>query len=438
MVRLVSRVVFLAGIMAATTALANPQIPGAPQERPVLLRGGDLYTVSHGVLPATDLLFDNGTIVGIGRNLVAPEGSEVIDVAGHRVYPGLIAAQTSIGLVEISAVRATSDVREVGDLTPEVTAHVAYNPDSEIIPTVRSHGITTVQVTPVGQLVRGQSMLVHLDGWNKEDAGVRLVDGLALNWPATRIVRGGWTPRSEEEQRKQMEEERRKLRRYFDEARAYRLATIGGAAPDSNVRLEAMIPYLDGRLPVYVSANDYRQIVEAIAFGERYGLRMVLVGGREADKAADLLRRSNIPVILGSTQALPLRQDDDYDQAYTLPSRLHAAGVRFSLSHPGSWAVRNFPFQASQAVAYGLPEEVALRAMTLSAAEILGIADRQGSLEVGKRATLFVSEGDVMDTLGQDVMQMWIEGKRVDLDNRHRQFYRKYLERLTREGSGSR
>jgi imidazolonepropionase-like amidohydrolase len=438
MVRLVSRVVFLTGIMAATTALANPQIPGGPQERPVLLRGGDLYTVSDGVLPATDLLFDNGTIVGIGRNLAVPEGAEVIDVSGRRVYPGLIAAQTSIGLVEISAVRATSDVREVGDLTPEAKAHVAYNPDSAIIPTVRSHGITTVQVTPVGQLVRGQSMLIHLDGWNKEDAGVRLVDGLALNWPATRIVRGGWTPRSEEEQRKQMEEERRKLRRFFDEASAYRLATLGGATPDSNVRLEAMIPYLEGRLPVYVSANDYRQIVEAIAFGERYGLRMVLVGGREADKAADLLRRNDIPVILGSTQALPLRQDDAYDQAYTLPSRLHAAGVRFSLSHPGSWSVRNFPFQASQAAAYGLPEEVALRAMTLSAAEILGIADRQGSLEAGKRATLFVSEGDVMDTLGQNVTHMWIEGRRVDLDNRHRQFYRKYLERLTREGSGSR
>jgi imidazolonepropionase-like amidohydrolase len=433
MVKLMKQVVFLAGILAATTALANPQIPGAPQERPVLLRGGDLYTISHGVLHATDLLFDNGTIVEIGRNLVAPEAAEVIDVSGRRVYPGLIAAQTSIGLVEISAVRATSDVREVGDLTPEVNAHVAYNPDSEIIPTVRSHGITTVQVTPVGQLVRGQSMLVHLDGWNKEDAGVQLVDGLALSWPATRIVRGGWTPRSEEEQRKQMEEERRKLRRFFDEASAYRLAAIGGAAPDSNVRLEAMIPYLEGRLPVYVSANDYQQIVEAIAFSERYGLRMILVGGREADKAADLLRRSNIPVILGSTQALPLRQDDAYDQAYTLPARLHAAGVRFSLSHPGSWAVRNFPFQASQAVAYGLPEEVALRAMTLSAAEILGIADRQGSLEAGKRATLFVSEGDVMDTLGQNVTQMWIEGRRVDLDNRHRQFYRKYLERLKDE-----
>ncbi|MBW3671628.1 MAG: amidohydrolase [Acidobacteria bacterium] len=419
-------------LLATTPLLASEEIPGAPQSSPVLLRGGDLYTISSGVLPATDLLFADGRIVEIGKGLQPPEGAEVVDVSGRRVYPGLIGAQTTIGLVEISAVRATSDVQEVGDLTPEVAAHVAYNPDSEIIPTVRANGVTTVQVTPAGSLLRGQTFVTHLDGWTKEDAGVRLVEGMSLRWPAVKPASGWWVETSAEEQLEAMAQERRKLRQFFDDALAYREAKAGGRETEENTRLEAMISVLEGDIPLYVDADDYRQIVEAVAFTRDYGVRMILTGGREAYRATDLLKRHDIPVIVGAVQALPMRQDDDYDQAYKLPAQLHQAGVTFCLSQPSSWATRNLPLQAGHAVGYGLPSDVALRSITLSVAEILGIADREGSLEVGKDATLFVSSGDVMNTLGHRVTHMWIEGRRVDLDNKHKELYRKYEEKIKR------
>lgn len=419
-------------LLAVSPLLASEEIPGAPQTRPVLLSGGDLYTVSNGVLAATDLLFADGRIVQIGQGLQAPDGAEVIDVSGRRVYPGLIGAQTTVGLVEISAVRATNDVQEVGDLTPEVAAHVAYNPDSEIIPTVRANGVTTVQVTPAGNLLRGQTFVVHLDGWTKEDAGVRLVEGMSLKWPSVRPATGWWVKTSEEEQLEAMAQERRKLRQFFDDALAYREAKAGGRELERNTRLEAMMPLLEGEIPLYVEADDYRQIVEAVAFTRDYGVRMILTGGREAYRATDLLKRSSVPVIVGAVQSLPMRQDDDYDQAYKLPAQLHEAGVTFCLSQPSSWAARNLPLQAGHAVGYGLPADVALRAITLSVAEILGIAETEGSLETGKDATLFVSTGDVMNTLGHQVTHMWIEGRRVDLDNKHKELYRKYEERIKR------
>lgn len=413
-------------------ARAHDQVPGRAQDAPVLLRGGDLYTVSHGVLPATDLLFAGGKIVGIGRDLAAPAGAEVVDVSGKRVYPGLIAAATGIGLTEIGAVRATRDSVEVGDVTPEVAAHTAYNPDSEIIPTVRSNGITTVQVAPGGSLLRGRAFLVHLDGWTKEDAGVRLLDGMYLSWPRAAVSTSPWVRESPEEQKKAMAERRRELRRLFDDARAYGAARAADPDLPVDLRFAALQPVLAREQPLYVDADDFRQIAEAVAFAAEQELRMVLVGGREAHLAADLLKAADVPVILGSTQETPYRDDDDYDLAFRLPALLEEAGLRWCQAHIswGGWQARNLGFQAGQAIAFGLPEDVALRSVTLSAAEILGIADRQGSLEVGKDATLVVSDGDVLDSMEGGVRRMWIEGRAVDLDDRHKTLWRKYRHRL--------
>lgn len=423
---LLAALAVVVGGAVAPVASAHPQVPRPVEPQPVLLRGGDLHTVSGGVLPATDLLFVDGEITAIGKDLAAPAGAVEIDLRGRRVYPGLIALQTVIGLVEIGAVRATQDQEEVGDVTPEVLAHTAYNPDSEVIPTVRSHGITTVQVTPLGSLLRGRSSVLHLDGWTKEDAGVKLVDGLQLDWPAATVVESWWMPTPAEEQREAMAEQRRVLHRIFDQASAYAAAVEAGHPVETDLRLEAMVPVVRGEQPLYVTADDYRQIVEAVELAVERDLRLVIVGGREAYKATDLLKRHDVPVVVGSVYDLPLRDDDAYDQPYRLPALLHAAGVRFAIANAGSWDVRNLPFHAGQAVAFGLPPEAALRAITQSPAEILGIADRQGSLEVGKSATLFVSEGDVLDMLGQRVTHMWIDGHPVDLDNRHKTLYRKY------------
>lgn len=425
-------ILFLAAVLMVSPCVGSDEIPGAAQDRPVLLRGGDLYTITGGVLRSTDLIFSDGRIVAIGANLEAPAEAEIIDVRGMNVYPGLIGAQTTIGLVEISAVRATRDMEEVGKVTPEVAAHVAYNPDSEIIPTVRANGITTVQVTPTGSLVRGRTFVTHLDGWTKEDAGVVLVEGISMQWPSAAPARGWWVSTPEEKQLEAMAEERRRLRQLFDDALAYAAAREAGDEIEIDLRLEAMRPLLSGDLPLYVDADDARQIREAIAFTREYEIEMVLVGGREAYKVTDLLARHDIPVIVGEVHALPMREDDDYDQAYKLPAQLHEAGVRFALSLPSSWGTRNLPLQAGHAVAYGLPKDVALRSITLEPARILGIDATQGSLETGKDATLFVSKGDVMDTLGHRVTHMWIEGRRVDLDNKHKELWRKYDAKIER------
>lgn len=414
---------------AGRTGAAHDLAPGTVQERPVLLRGGDLYTVADGVLPATDLLFEAGRITAIGRDLAVPPDAEVIDVAGQRVYPGLIAPQTTLGLVEIGAVRATRDLAEVGPLTPEAAAHVAFNPDSELIPTVRSHGVTTVQVVPQGRLLAGRPMLVHLDGWTKEDAALRLAHGVQLAWPSA--AGGGFQAPPPEVRQRRAEAERRLLEQAFAEAWAYHGARRAGAGAGFDLRWEALAPVLAGEEPLFVVADDRRDIAEAVAFARQQGVRMVLVGGAESYRVTGLLKENDVPVILGGTTELPLRAGDDYDLPYKLPRLLAEAGVRFCLAQPGaSWAARNLPFQAGLAVAFGLPPEEALRAVTLSAAEILGIAEHQGSLEVGKAATLSVSRGDVLDVLGQDVTHLWIDGRRVDLEDRHKRLYRKYGQKI--------
>jgi imidazolonepropionase-like amidohydrolase len=426
----------LVALIAAAGVQGHDQIPGAPQEAPVLLRGGDLYTISDGVLPGTDLLFENGEITAIGADLAAPAGTEIVDVSGRRVYPGLIAPLTTLGLVEIGAVRATNDLDEVGSVNPEVVAHVAFNPDSDLIPTVRTHGVTTAQVAPQGQLIRGRSSILHLDGWTKEDAAVKLVDGLVINWPATEVLDWWFLPPAEA-QREQMRQQRTDLREAFEKARAYHEAREAGSEEAVDVRWEAMRSLWSEDAPVYLLAHNYQQIIEAIDFADAHDLNPVLVGGADSYRLTELLRERDIPVIIDAATELPQRGDDEYDAQFRLPARLHEAGVRFAIGLlNANYATRNLALEgAGAAIAWDLPADAALRAITLSTAEILGIADTQGSLEVGKRATLFVSSGDVTDNLGHDVTHMFIDGRSVSLDNRHRELYRKYAEKIRRVGS---
>ena len=418
----------LGALLLPAAALAHDLVPGSAPSKPVLLQGGDLYTVSQGVLPGTDLLFENGKIARLGKNLPAPEGASVVDVRGKRIYPGLIAPATVIGLRDIDMVRATLDDTEVGRIHPEVSANIAYNPDSEIIPTVRNHGIAVAQVAPAGTLLRGRSFITNLDGWTKNDSAVRLVDGMLLAWPA---VAAPEPPKPKEPKEgptnsQKAEDERIELRRAFDDARAYRLAKKAGTTAGTDLRWEAMIPILEKTQPLYVVANDARQIREAIVFAKTQDVRMILVGGAEAYRVAAQLAEARIPVILREVMERPLRQDDDYDLAYRLPALLHAAGVKFCLGNEGSWQVRNLALQAGQAVAYGLPHEAALRAITLSTAEILGVDGELGSLDVGKRATLFVQDADPLDNFGSPVERMWIDGREVDLDDRQKRLWEKY------------
>jgi imidazolonepropionase-like amidohydrolase len=419
-------------ILCAVTAMAHNLVPGAKQSHPVLLKGGDLYTVKNGVLQRTDLLFEQGRISQIGKDLSASTGTEVIDVTGKRVYPGLIDAATCLGLVEIGEVRATRDASEVGAVTPEVQSHIAYNPDSEIIPTVRANGITTALVAPTGGVICGRSSLINLDGWTKEDATEKFNIGLHINWPSA-STSWSWTDqRPAEEKKKDRAEKLKRLDEAFEAARAYYLAKKANPNVKVDERWEAMLPVFSKELTVFVNAEDVRQITQAVDFAKKWDIRIAIVNGRDSYKVTDLLNTNGISVVYGRTQGLPMREDEDPDISSRVPGLLADAGVKFCLSSSyANSGSRNLPFQAAQAVAFGLAPDQALRALTLSSAEILGVDKDLGSLEVGKKATIIVSDGDILDPPTNKVVYEFIDGRKVDLNNRGKQLYDKYRQKLS-------
>ncbi len=431
------KLIILLTLALSMLAMAHDYKPAEPQQKPILLKGGDLYTISSGILEQTDIIFDNGRITEIGKNLTAPPDAEVIDITGKRVYPGLIDGGSVIGLIEIGEVRATDDRSEVGAIHPEVQAHVAYNPDSEIIPSVRVTGVTTALVVPQGGVLSGRSSLMNLDGWTWEDAAEKVDVGVHMNWPRQRVIHAWWMEASPEQQKKDMAENRRKMEDAFAAARSYYVAKQVRPNIAEDERWEAMLPIFRAEKPLFVRADDYRQIEQAISFADENDFHMVLVGGRDSWMLADQLKAKQIPVIVGVVQDLPRSEDDPYDLAYDLPARLARAGVKFCFSSGFSaTGSRNLPFQAGQATAYGLSDEDALRGLTLSAAEVLGVANDLGSLDVGKKATLFVSDGDVLDPLGNKVTLEFIDGRKISLENKHRELYRKYQAKTLPSESG--
>ncbi|MFC0445230.1 amidohydrolase family protein [Pseudidiomarina halophila] len=411
------------------SAVAHDIVPGEPQQQPILLQGGTLYTVTDGVKQDTDLLMVDGKISAIGKDLEIPAGAQVVDVTGKHLYPGVIAMDTTLGLKEIEAVRATEDSDETGAITPEVSGHVAYNPDSEVIPTIRYNGISHAQIVPQGELITGRSSVLQLDGWTYEDAAESLDIGVHVNWPRVGVSNSWWESRSPEEQRKANAEARKNLERAFIEAKAYYDAKQAGELNGTDLRWEAMLGLFDGSSTLYVHADDERQIREAMDLTKEFGFDWVLMGARDAWRMADQLAAADVRVVFGAPYGLPTRHDEAFDQAFSTPAALAEAGVDFAISYPGYWDVRNLPFAAGNAVAYGLDKDAALRAITLAPAEFMGVADSVGSLEVGKQGTVVVSAGDLMDPIGQKVELLFIEGRLVDLNNRHLQLYNKYQQK---------
>ncbi|TRW50040.1 amidohydrolase family protein [Aliidiomarina halalkaliphila] len=416
---------------ASLLAQAHNVTPGAESEQAVLLQGGTVYTITHGTLQDTDILMLDGKIAEMGTGLAVPEGARVIDIRGQHVYPGLIALDTTLGLVEMSQIRATVDTNEVGLITPEVMAHQAFNADSEIIPTVRYNGITHAQVVPQGPLLRGQSSLMQLDGWNWQDALEQGPLGMHLTWPRAGLNTAWWERRSPEAQRKANEEQIERLKDTFKTAQTYHQAREAGAQKRVDQRWEAMRALFTGDAKLFVHADDRRQILQALEFNREYGFDLVIMGGRDAWMEAETLAEAGVPVVFGAAYGLPTRVDDAYDTAFSTPAKLAAAGVDFAIAYPGFWDTRNLAFAAGNAVAFGLDYDAAITAITYAPAKILGVEDRIGSLSQGKQATLIVSEGDVLDHLGQRISYMFIDGREVNLSNRQRQLYEKYQERLS-------
>jgi len=434
------RLVSGGGLVLLTLALSAPAahaavpVPGAPQAKPIAIVGAAIHPVSGPAIAAGTIVFENGKITAVGpsSSVAVPAGAERVDGAGKRVYPGFIDAWTQIGLSEVSSVRATVDSREIGPINPNARAQVAFHPESEILPVTRSNGVLIVGAAPSGGLLGGQVAAMTLDGWTWEDMTVRAPVGMQMSWPGMVISRDG---APEDRQKETREKALRSVEEAFAKARGYRAAkhAARGGAFETDLRWEGMLPLLEGRIPLFVEADELTQIQAAVAFAQAQGVKLVIVGGYDAPDCADLLARHDVPVIVGGIHRLPRRRGDAYDLPYTLPDRLRQAGVRFCLTNGSLWNERNLPYAAATAVAYGLPADAGIAAITLDAARILGVADRVGSLEVGKDATLIVVDGDPLEQ-PTHVEQAWIGGRAVDLDDRQKTLNAKYVEKYRRLG----
>lgn len=427
---------WIAAIMSValwgSTLSAHDQIPGSPQRKPILIHGGTLHIGNGDVVKDGSILLVDGKIRSVGRQVDAPENTLPVDATGHHVYPGLIESMSDLGLREISAVDVTVDHTEWGKDNPNVRAWVAVNPDSELIPVARAGGVLLAHVAPGGSFLQGQSALIALDGWTVKDMTVRAPTGMCIEWEAL-------TPRGSDDADtvKKREEKLKQLDDRFDQAERYGAAQTDQKTAATDVRLESLLPVLSGELPVIAQADSLAAIRSAVAYTQARQLRLIVYGGYDAGGCVDLLKRYQIPVIIAGTYRLPRHRDDDYDASYTLPARLHAAGVTFAIAgeqpgYPGGASnVRNLPYHAGCAVAYGLDREAAVKAITLSPAKILGVEDRLGSLEAGKDATLIIVDGDVLESTS-NVQQAFIQGSRVDLGNRHRTLFEKYRRKYAR------
>ena len=427
-----------------------------------LIRNVDVYPVTAPEMKGVSLLVQDGKIADIGPKVVAPKGVPVIEGKGLRVYPGWIDSATALGLSEITeSIREATDTNELGEFMPQLKAITSVNPTSVHFPVVRVNGVTAAITMPsLGatsggggggrggagerQYIGGQAALIHTDGWTWEDMSVNPGVAMHLNFPTMggRGGRGGGAPAEAPvadvgggtaagatQARRAYEDQITHISQFFDDARNYqklKAAHLPGFKTD--MKFEAMLPVLDGKVPLAIMAARATMIHDAIQFGDKQRVKIVIMEPRELGKAAAELKEKNIPVILGKPLSLPEYEDDPYDSSYTLPAEAYKAGVKFAFGSFENQFVRNLPYQAAAAVAFGLPNDEALKALTINPAQIWGVADQIGSVEKGKWADLIVADGDPLE-IQTGIKHIYIKGKEVELETRQRQMYDKYLNR---------
>lgn len=415
---------------AALTASGQDNVYPAPKQTgSTVITNATVHVGNGQVLNNAMVVITNGKIAAVGSNVQAPAGATRIDAQGKHVYPGLISPVTNLGLVEISAVRASNDVQEIGEMNPNVRSIVAYNTDSKVINTLRSNGILLANVVPQGSFVAGQSSVVQLDAWNWEDAAYKLDGGLHVYMP-TLLPRprfggfGGGQQGPPSDPVKEGLEKIDQLKMFFREAKAY---NSEGTHAATNLKLESVKNLFDKKQKLYVHANTVKQMLVALDFVKEFGFDMVIVGGMDAWQIPELLKQNNVSVVLGQPHNLPMMEDDDVDQPYKTAAALQKAGVMFSISDDdGNSRGRNLMFNAGTTAAYGLNKEEALQAITLNAAKILGVADKTGSIEVGKDANIIISSGDILDMRTSNVTDAFIQGRKIDLNDKHKQLNERY------------
>lgn len=424
----------VAGILLGLTTVAQAQnpAPAKPQARPVVLTGATIHIGNGQVIQNGAITFDKGIITQVGpaSSVTGPTGAETVDVKGKHIFPGLISLNTTVGLQEIASVRATLDYREVGEINPHVRALVAYNTDSEVIPTLRGNGILLSQAVPQGGAISGSSSVFYSDGWNWEDAVLKKDDGIWLSWPA--FLAGNFDNETFTYTIKRNDKRQETIdlfKKTFAEAKAY--AEISNPSP-VNLRLEAMKPLFTGTANLYIRADYAKDIIESIRFAQEAGVKkIVIAGGNEAYKVTAFLKENQVPVIINTTHRLPDGVDENVYLPYELPGLLHKAGVKVAITYADEWwRTRNLGFLAGTASGFsGVAPEEALQFVTRNAAEIIGAGQQVGTLEKGKQASLLVSDGDILDMRGNVVQMAYIRGGKVNLDDKQKRLYEKYKDK---------
>ncbi|CAG2535377.1 amidohydrolase [Maribacter sp. 6B07] len=424
MKKLITLIIAL-GLVLPTLA---QQTPGNKQTEAITIEGATAHLGNGEVIESSLIMFEDGkiTFVGDSKMRIARKG-KVIDATGKHVYPGFIAPAKTLGLVEIDAVRASKDEDEIGDFIPHVRSLIAYNAESKVVESMRPNGVLIGQIAPSGGLISGTSSIVQFDAWNWEDAAIKVDDGIHLNWPST-FKQGRWWAGEDPgyHPNKDYAEEIEAIATFLKNSQAY-----GKTTPkEVNPAYAAMKGIFDGTQKLYVHADDEKQIIDAVNTLKANGAKeVVLIGGYHAYKIPEFLKSNNIPVLVQYTHNLPVFDDDDYDLPYKLPKLLMDAGLLVGIQNAdaANFQTRNLPFYAGQAAQQGLDKEKAVQLLTGNTAKILGIDDQYGTLENGKSATLFISEGDALDMAGNILTHAFIDGRTVSLETHQTELWKRYM-----------
>ena len=403
------------------------QTPAPEQTQDFSIEGATAHLGNGEVIENSLIMVSKGKIawVGSAKARIARMG-RVIDAKGKHVYPGFIVANSSLGLGEVDAVKASIDQDEIGSMLPHIKSKIAYNAESRVIESMRPNGVLMGQITPRGGVISGTSSVMQFDAWNWEDAVVKENDGVHLNWPST-LTYGRWWMGEDPgaKPNKNYTEDVEKIENFFNDAKLY----LKGSRNPMNLPYEAMENLYSKEQSFFVHAEGMKEIADAMAFCKKHDLKMVLVHGNEAMTFADELAKNNIPVIIERPHRNPDKEDDDYDYPFKLASMLSEKGVIVAIGMEGQMErmnARNLPFYAGTAAAYGMDKEDALKLITSNPAKILGIDDIAGTLEVGKDATLFISEGDALDMRTNILTHAWIQGRAISLETHQTELWKRY------------
>lgn len=413
-------------IVLITSVSFAQQTPAPKQTQAITIKGATAHIGDGSVLENSTIVFENGKITAIGSSV--PSKGTVIDATGKHVYPGIIAPVSTLGLGEIDAVRPTIDDDEIGEMIPNIRSLIAYNAESKVVESMRPNGVLLAQVTPQGGRISGTSSVVQLDAWNWEDAAVKIDDGIHLNWPNS-FRRGRWwmgEPRGYKPN-KDYSKDIDKVRNFLVNAKAFG----NGNGEPKNEAFIAMQGLFEGSKKLFIHVDGEKEIIDAVTTAKQQGVKnVVIVGGYETYKITNFLKKNDIPVLVRRVHTTPQREDDDYDLPYKLPKLLVDAGVLVALQANGRMErmnTRNLPFYAGHLVGQGMDKEKALQLITGNAAKILGIDDAYGTLEKGKSATLFISEGNALDMRTNILTHAFIDGRDVSLETHQTELWKRYM-----------